>query len=79
MTHHYDFLACPQVERMSPPERRHRAAEDQRIAIAARERASVLFAAADGRAALAIQELNGLAELLLASATVYDPGRKPPP
>ncbi|MFC0431044.1 hypothetical protein [Kutzneria buriramensis] len=73
MTYHLDTLAHPPVDGLSPRERECLASELSVVAIAARERAGVLFAACEGRAALAIHELAEFADLVQRRATRYQP------
>ena len=73
MTHQLDTLAHPLVDGLSPRDRECLAAELSVVAIAARERAGVLYAACEGRAALAIHELTEFADLVQRRATRYQP------
>lgn len=71
MTRHYDDLPTPPTAGLTPQERSYLAYDLDVIAIAARERAGVLYAACDGRAALAIQELADFASRVQQRAQGY--------
>jgi hypothetical protein len=68
---YYDDLPVPPTAGLSPQERSYLAYDLERVAIAARERAGVLYAACDGRAALAIHELVDFADRVHRRAQGY--------
>lgn len=74
MTRHLDDLPFPPTAGLSPQERAYLAYELSTVAIAARERAGVLYAACEGKAALAITELNELATAIQRRADAYQQG-----
>lgn len=68
----HDDLATPRVGGLTEPQRAYLAHEDRTLAVAARERAGILYAGAGDGAALAIAELNALADAADARAARYD-------
>ncbi|TDX84973.1 hypothetical protein [Amycolatopsis arida] len=71
MTRTWEDLPNPPIPGLDKRERTYLAYELEIVAIAARERAAVLYAGAGGRAALAIHELTTFADRVQARAERY--------